>query len=234
MISNQCPLPVVFRGSVGVVALRVTVPEASSSMPQVLRDCPVTPLLRCDPRMGATTVSSMGCHIWRRARNIPPGSNPSSNRGWPIIRNVTHIHGSCSALQNTYISSLGHDDASSVSFDWANACAVLPRPVSGLDQLERAARAVAHAALQAPERLPSAHGHTAVEIWATTTYAAFAGGHVSWLISGTGCVLHVRNHRRINLKVLAEVFRQGTRLGTVAILRTHCFNVRICVEAERA
>ena len=80
------------------------------------RDCPVTPLLRCDPRMGATTVSSMGCHIWRRARNIPPGSNPSSNRGWPIIRNVTHIHGSCSALQNTYISSLGHDDASSVSF----------------------------------------------------------------------------------------------------------------------
>ena len=56
MISNQCPLPVVFRGSVGVVALRVTVPEASSSMPQVLRDCPVTPLLRCDPRMGATGV----------------------------------------------------------------------------------------------------------------------------------------------------------------------------------
>ena len=77
--------------------------------------CPVTPLLRCEPRMGATTVSSMGCHIWRRARNIPPGSNPSSNRGWPIIRNVTHIHGSCSALQNTYISSLGHDDASSRS-----------------------------------------------------------------------------------------------------------------------
>ena len=81
-----------------------------------ISQCPVTPLLRCDPRMGATTVSSMGCHIWRRARNIPPGSNPSSNRGWPIIRNVTHIHGSCSALQNTYISCLGHDDASSVSF----------------------------------------------------------------------------------------------------------------------
>ena len=76
MISNQCPLPVVFRGSVGVVALRVTVPEASSSMPQVLRDCPVTPLLRCDPRMGATTVSSMGGHIWRWAGNIPPGFEP--------------------------------------------------------------------------------------------------------------------------------------------------------------
>ena len=66
-----------------------------------------------------------GPEIYRR------DSNPSSNRGWPIIRNVTHIHGSCSALQNTYISSLGHDDASSDSFDWANACAVLPRPVSG-------------------------------------------------------------------------------------------------------
>jgi hypothetical protein len=37
VISNQCPLPVVFCGSVGVVALRVTVPEASS-MPQV--HCP--------------------------------------------------------------------------------------------------------------------------------------------------------------------------------------------------
>ena len=34
-----------------------------------------------------------------------------------------------SASQNTYISCLGHDDASSVSFVWANACAVLPRPV---------------------------------------------------------------------------------------------------------
>ena len=70
-----------------------------------------------------------GPEIFRR------DSNPGSNRGWPIIRNVTHIHGSCSALQNTYISCLGHDDASSVSFDWANACAVLPRPVSGASRV---------------------------------------------------------------------------------------------------
>ena len=38
--------------------------------------CPVTPLLRCDPRMGATTVSSMDGHIWRWAGNIPPGFEP--------------------------------------------------------------------------------------------------------------------------------------------------------------
>ncbi len=37
----------------------------------------------------------------------------------------------------TYISCLGHDDASSVSFVWANACAVLPRPVSGASRAER-------------------------------------------------------------------------------------------------
>ena len=42
-----------------------------------------------------------------------------------------------SALQNTYISCLGHDDASSDSFDGANACAVLPRPVSGAFHAER-------------------------------------------------------------------------------------------------
>ena len=42
-----------------------------------------------------------------------------------------------SASQNTYISCLGHDDASSVSFVWANACAVLPRPVSGAFHAER-------------------------------------------------------------------------------------------------
>ena len=32
---------------------------------------------------------------------------------------------------------LGLDDASSDSFDWANACAVLPRPVSGAFHAER-------------------------------------------------------------------------------------------------
>ena len=64
-------------------------------------------------------------------------SNPSSNRGWPIIRNVTHIHGLARLCKNTYISSLGHDDASSDSFDGANACAVLPRPVSGAFHAER-------------------------------------------------------------------------------------------------
>ena len=36
----------------------------------------MTPLLRCDPRMGATTVSSMDGHIWRWARNIPSGFEP--------------------------------------------------------------------------------------------------------------------------------------------------------------
>ena len=36
----------------------------------------MTPLLRCDPRMGATTVSSMDGHIWRWAGNIPPGFEP--------------------------------------------------------------------------------------------------------------------------------------------------------------
>ena len=52
-------------------------------------------LLRCDPRMGATVLQCLrwmvtfgdGPEIYRR------DSNPSSNRGWPIIRNVTHIHG---------------------------------------------------------------------------------------------------------------------------------------------
>ena len=31
---------------------------------RVCKHCPVTPLLRCDPRMGATTVSLMDGHIW--------------------------------------------------------------------------------------------------------------------------------------------------------------------------
>ena len=46
------------------------------SLPTLGELCPVTPLLRCDPRMGATTVSSMDGHIWRWAGNIPPGFEP--------------------------------------------------------------------------------------------------------------------------------------------------------------
>ena len=41
-----------------------------------LGPCPVTPLLRCDRRIDATTVSSMDGHIWRWAGNIPPGFEP--------------------------------------------------------------------------------------------------------------------------------------------------------------
>ena len=66
-------------------------------------------------------------------RHLPRDSNPSSNHGWPgqSVGNVTHIHGhgSCLALQTHTYPVWGHDDASSVSFVWANACAVLPRPV---------------------------------------------------------------------------------------------------------
>ena len=59
----------------------VRVPQSSQSARGSTRDllevlCPVTPLLRCDPRMGATTVSSMDGHIWRWAGNIPPGFEP--------------------------------------------------------------------------------------------------------------------------------------------------------------
>ncbi len=59
-------------------------------------------------------------------------SNPGSNRVGPhYSKCYTHIHGLARLCKNTYISCLGHDDASSVSFVWANACALLPRPVSG-------------------------------------------------------------------------------------------------------
>ena len=78
--------------------------------------CPVTPLLRCDPRMGATTVSSMDGHIWRWAGNIPPGFEPEFE---PRLAHYSKCYTYTwfgSALQNTYISSLGHDDASSDSF----------------------------------------------------------------------------------------------------------------------
>ena len=68
----------------------------------------------------------------------PSGFEPGFDPRLAHYSNVTHIHGLFgSALQNTYISCLGHDDASSVSFDWANACAVLPRPVSGASRAER-------------------------------------------------------------------------------------------------
>ena len=100
----------------------------------------MTPLLRCDPRMGATTVSSMDGHIWRWAGNIPPGFEPEFE---PRLAHYSKCYTYTwfgSALQNTYISSLGHDDASSVSFHWANACAVLPRPVSGAFHAERSRR----------------------------------------------------------------------------------------------
>ena len=70
--------------------------------------------------------------------NIPSGFEPGFDPRLAHYSNVTHIHGLFgSALQNTYISCLGHDDASSVSFGWANACAVLPRPVSGASRAER-------------------------------------------------------------------------------------------------
>ena len=105
--------------------------------PLGFRRCPVTPLLRCDPRMGATTVSSMDGHIWRWAGNIPPGFEPEFE---PRLAHYSKCYTYTwfgSALQNTYISCLGHDDASSDSFDGANACAVLPRPVSGASHAER-------------------------------------------------------------------------------------------------
>ena len=97
----------------------------------------MTPLLRCDRRIDATTVSSMDGHIWRWAGIIPPGFEPEFE---PRLAHYSKCYTYTwfgSALQNTYISCLGHDDASSDSFDGANACAVLPRPVSGAFHAER-------------------------------------------------------------------------------------------------
>ena len=100
--------------------------------------CPVTPLLRCDPRMGATTVSSMDGHIWRWAGNIPPGFEPEFDPRLAHYSEMLHIYMVWLGLaKHTYISSLGLDDASSDSFDGANACAVLPRPVSGAFHADR-------------------------------------------------------------------------------------------------
>ena len=55
-------------------------------------DCPVTPLLRCDPRMGATTVSSMDGHIWRWAGNIPPGFEPEFDPRLAHYSEMLHIY----------------------------------------------------------------------------------------------------------------------------------------------
>ena len=54
--------------------------------------CPVTPLLRCDPRMGATTVSSMDGHIWRWAGNIPPGFEPEFDPRLAHYSEMLHIY----------------------------------------------------------------------------------------------------------------------------------------------
>ena len=91
-----------------------------------------------NPRQPSTPFRGSGwrcicCHLHIYGpENIPSGFEPGFDPWLAHYSNVTHIHGLFgSALQNTYISCLGHDDASSVSFVWANACAVLPRPVSG-------------------------------------------------------------------------------------------------------
>ena len=62
----------------------------------------MTPLLRCDPRMGATTVSSMDGHIWRWAGNIPTGLEPEFE---PRLAHYSKCYTYTwfgSALQKTY------------------------------------------------------------------------------------------------------------------------------------
>ena len=63
-------------GSPGTATIAVGAPSPPGDWETLDRECPVTPLLRCDPRIGATTVSSMDGHIWRWAGNIPPGFEP--------------------------------------------------------------------------------------------------------------------------------------------------------------
>ena len=62
----------------------------------------MTPLLRCDPRMGATTVSLMDGHIWRWAENIPSGFEPGFEPRLAHYSNVTHIMVCLARLRKTH------------------------------------------------------------------------------------------------------------------------------------
>ena len=62
----------------------------------------MTPLLRCDPRMGATTVSLMDGHMWRWAENIPSGFEPGFEPRLAHYSNVTHIMVCLARLRKTH------------------------------------------------------------------------------------------------------------------------------------
>ena len=67
-----------------------------------MEPCPVTPLLRCDPRMGATTVSLMDGDMWRWAENIPSGFEPGFEPRLAHYSNVTHIMVCLARLRKTH------------------------------------------------------------------------------------------------------------------------------------
>ena len=52
----------------------------------------VTPLLRCDPRMGATTVSSMDGHIWRWAGKYTVGIRTRVRAAVGPLFEMLHIY----------------------------------------------------------------------------------------------------------------------------------------------
>ena len=100
--------------------LDVTTLSSATTCPVLL---PCDPVTACDPRMGATTVSSMDGHIWRWAGNIPPGFEPEFEPRLAHLFEMLHIYMVLARLCKTHTYPVwGMTDAALLDYNIFNCC----------------------------------------------------------------------------------------------------------------